>query len=329
MYQAFVGLNERFSDFLMSPTLSFKLNLTSLSKSDFQDYAAHFIPLHQHQVISLRMRNFFSYDLDVSPHRLLPTFPRLKTLILEHMHSKYVDSVLNGIAGLPSLSTLVLDIDEYVQDGSELLLRVFHLPMLKYCQLNFTEIVRTQALPFASDAHSCIEQLVLKHLVYFHQLDRILSYVPQLRRLSLNFPVKAHIQYEFHPSLSLKNFTHLFLKLGSVGFDDFGLLMKSFFSTVEVLHISTSNDDTYLEAHRWEQLIKSSLPRLRIFDLHANGRSHTTDESQLTHFSSPFWTKRQWYFAHENCSIGNSARRTNLFSVSPYRSEENNLAVRK
>lgn len=327
IHQAFSDLNQRFSTLLTSSTLLLKLNLTSLSKSDFQNYAVRIIPPHQHQFISLRVTNFFIYEHDLSPHRRLPTFPRLETLILEHVHSVYVDSIVDSLACLPNLSTLVLAVDDGVHNGTDILRHIFRLPALKYCQLNFFDRTPFDTLALASDKHSCIEQLVFKHAADFYQLDRILSYVPQLRRLSLSFSMRIRGKHELGQSIQLKHLTHLFLKLGSVRFDEFERLVQLPFSTTEILHVSASDDVRYLEARRWQQLITSSLPRLRIFDLHVSGPSRTNDDSPLTNFNSSFWTERQWYFTHEDCHARNSPYPINLFSVSPYRYAYNDLSA--
>jgi hypothetical protein len=121
----------------------------------------------------------------------------LETLILEHLNPKYIDDVLEGIASLSNLSTLILITGELVYHSSELLLRVFRLSTLKYCKLNIRDSLGIKALPFADNEHSNIEQLTLKSSVYFDELDRLLSYVPRLRRFSIDAVHKGTFNMNF------------------------------------------------------------------------------------------------------------------------------------
>jgi len=51
-------------------------------------------------------------------------------------------------------------------------------------------------------------------------------------------------------------------------FNQFEQLIKGIFRQLHVLRISTKHDITYLDGNRWEQLILSSMPNLRV--LHMN-----------------------------------------------------------
>jgi hypothetical protein len=105
--------------------------------------------------------------------------------------------------------------------------------------------------------------------------------------------------------------------------------MKSFFSTIEVLHLDVWNQSEFLDAHRWEQLITASLPRLRTFGLFVNNCELTSCDSRIAQFNSAFWNERQWYFAREDFLGPFGQHRTNLFSIAPYRYNEKNLSKSK
>jgi hypothetical protein len=75
--------------------------------------------------------------------------------------------------------------------------------------------------------------------------------------------------------------------------------------TVQILSISasSSSDREYLNANRWEQLILSHMPNLRIFDIRhdlcaPDGFDRLTYEDQINQFTSRFWVERQWFFEH-------------------------------
>jgi hypothetical protein len=120
----------------------------------------------------------------------------------------------------------------------------------------------------------------------------------------------------------LNHLTHLFLKLNSLLFNEFGLLINNFFRTIQVLHLSVIGaigDDGYVNANRWEDLILSSMPFLRVFDIHAKA-IRLPSILQFDQFSSPFWLDRQWFFVEEGCFSGNRDYCIiTMYSINPYR----------
>ena len=72
-----------------------------------------------------------------------------------------------------------------VRNQANIYYQIFHLPVLRYCRVSFGEDYIPGLLPFATNKYSPIEHLVINGNVHFNLLRRILSYVPQLRRLSI------------------------------------------------------------------------------------------------------------------------------------------------
>ncbi|CAF4517628.1 unnamed protein product [Rotaria magnacalcarata] len=69
---------------------------------------------------------------------------------------------------------------------------------------------------------------------------------------------------------------------------------------VEILHITTAGSYSYLHAKTWEEIIESSMPKLRIFD---TINEDATETENLVHYFSllpftfTFWTQKKWLFA--------------------------------
>ncbi|CAF1154817.1 unnamed protein product [Adineta ricciae] len=124
-------------------------------------------------------------------------------------------------------------------------------------------------------------------------MQKIISNVPQLRRLSLNDVSHISSIIKLNNSFTLNHLTHLFLKLNRVCFNDLELFIQKYFRSIEVLRISIKAGDEYLNANRWERLITSSLPSLRVFDIYIEGFSYQAFVSRCEEFQSLFWTKRQ------------------------------------
>ncbi|CAF1124469.1 unnamed protein product [Rotaria sordida] len=90
-----------------------------------------------------------------------------------------------------------------------------------------------------------------------------------------------------------------------------------------IYEIFDDNDDTYLNAERWQQLIQSKMPQLRTFDF-----QHLTSpdmaESHAYHalikrFNTSFWFERQWYFAHRHFLFMMEYPAVMFYSTKPYR----------
>ncbi|CAF4809724.1 unnamed protein product, partial [Rotaria sp. Silwood2] len=87
-------------------------------------------------------------------------------------------------------------------------------------------------------------------------------------------------------SCSSKSLIHVPINLRDINFDKFELMIKSLFNQLQILHLTTNYDGTYFDAHRWEQLILSFMPNLRIFDFeHINPIENNTDNNQLIYDS--------------------------------------------
>lgn len=324
IYQAFFDLNRRFEKLLIVFNLPININISSISKSVFQCYYTNIILPHQHQISSLRITNFLSFDLDISPHHILSTFIQLKTLILENIQSKYLDNILKDITSLFNLSTLVIIPIDDVENANHHLLQILHLPTLKYCKLSFvSNQKKLNLLPFATNQYSSIEQLVIKHEIHLDNLYRLLSYVPQLRRLSL-YNLYENRLSQFDHSIVLKYLTHLFLDITDLDFNRFELLIKHSFCSLQVLHLLDKSNAQYLNAKRWEQLISSYISSLRIFDIHCSYRYVRNTTAQLEHehrlnqFTTSFWSQRQWFFTYEDY-FKYGYHYITFYSTNPYR----------
>ncbi|CAF3859420.1 unnamed protein product [Adineta steineri] len=320
VYQSFFNLNIRFRKFLTCSNVLIKINISSISKSNLEHYYTNTIILYPHRIISLCITNKFCYDLHISPHHILSRFIRLETLILENIDTKYLSNTFRDISTLSNLSTLIITCLGYIRDANQYLLQLFRLPALKYCKVSLPERYQSNPLPFATNEYSPIEYLVIKHKVYLQNIDRLLSYIPQIRRLSLDNFV-ANNEYELNHPIMLNHLTHLFLKLDGLSFNNFKLLIKTFFSTIEVLHLSVYGKEEYINANQWQELILTSMPFLRVFNICVRSSISLLSMSQLNEFKSSFWHDRQWFFTHQGY-LARSFYIPTFYSVNPYRQKK-------
>jgi hypothetical protein len=163
---------------------------------------------------------------------------------------------------------------------------------LKYCKLSWIGSVETGFLLFATTELSPIEYL--------------LSYVPQLRRLS-SLCVAKSIDRKIESSSTISN--HLtyvsfeLVRLNSITFEVFESIIRNIFGQVQVLHISIKYELSYLNSDRWKRLLLSYMPHLRILDLIIFRTSCPDKEirglvDRIDQFNSSFWFERKWFFEY-------------------------------
>ncbi|CAF4771071.1 unnamed protein product [Rotaria sp. Silwood1] len=276
VYNAFSNLNTRFENLLTNSSFCFNINISSMSKSTFEHYYTNIINPNKHRIKLLHLSNPFTVDRIFSPVRIALKFIRLETLIFDNIQSKYLPNILHHFISLPNLRCLILISIDSVRNLNNIYYQIFRLPTLKYCKLSLKEHVESQLLPMATDTISPIEHLVITNTIYFYELLTLLSYVPQLRRLSIHC------------------------------LDGSQSMFKNLFHQLQVLHISTSYDETYLNASQWEKWILSYMSNLHIFDFqYINSiQNAASDNNQLIYddvikqFSSLFWSERKWFFAY-------------------------------
>ncbi len=325
VYKGFYSLNLRLQNLLTNSTLPLKINISSMSKSTFQQYNRQILMPNKHRIRSLRLSNPFLIDFIFSPVRITSNFIRLETLIFDHIKSKYLPNILHHLASLPNLSSLIIIPIDRISSPNDLYLHLFHLPALKYCKVSFEARFGHYTLPLTTNSISPIEHLVIHNDFSLDQLDAVLSYVSHLRRLFIQcLNRSSNLSTELF-SDKPNNLTHVYLNKITIPFERFESMSRNLFNQLEVLRISISNDREYLNANRWEQLILSAMPRLRIFDFQYTNffdgdidNHHLIYNTVIDHFSSPFWTKRRWFFSYQ-CYVAEYRNQVAFYSINPYR----------
>jgi hypothetical protein len=272
------------------------MNISSMSKSTFQHYYQHFIIPNKHRINILRLTNAFSVDLFFSPPRIIKEFCQLDTLILDNIKSIYLNNLLDHLATLSHLHSLVVIPINEIKNKNTFYPLIFRLPVLKYCKLSFKTSPESKPLPMATKESSSIEHLIIYHDSTLGELGPVLSYVPQLRRLFWHQLSGADGQQADVQGIILKHLTHVSIKLWSVDFDRFEPLIINLFHQLQVLRISTTCESTYLDSDRWERLITSYMPHLRVFDIDYMEDVNTHNDRPL---KSSFWREHQWFFGDQ------------------------------
>ncbi|CAF1083596.1 unnamed protein product [Rotaria sordida] len=322
-YDAFSNLNKRFQNFLTNLSLPVNIDMSSMSKLDFQSYYKQIIIPNIHRIKFLHLSNPFSIDIFLTHNCIVSKLIRLETLILYDIQSKDLENLLTCLISLPYLTSLVMSNIDEGRVTKNLYHEIFHLPMLKYCKISFNNyLLMESSLHISINECSPIEHLIINNDFNIHELSALLSYTPQLRRLSLSNLWQCSNEQIISCPIKLNHLTHVSLNMNNITFDQFEILIKHLFFQLQVLYITITDDKTYLDANRWERLILSYMPYLRIFDIQweyfPQKNVYTADIFMIESFRTEFWLERQWFFTSTLESASDGCYRV-LFSTNPYR----------
>ncbi|CAF1370837.1 unnamed protein product [Rotaria sordida] len=150
-----------------------------------------------------------------------------------------------------------------------------------------------------------IEYLVIDHFCSLNELASLTSYTPQFRCLILHKGKSndSNIMVLLS-SITLANLKWIYLNLSQTTFNELEIFITKIFPNLKSLSIIKSEDITFLDAHRWEQLILNYFPQLEKFyliydDYVDNEQKYPIYTRRPNQLSSSFWIERQWLFEAE------------------------------
>ncbi|CAF1958617.1 unnamed protein product [Rotaria magnacalcarata] len=155
----------------------------------------------------------------------------------------------------------------------DFLIKIF--PRLTYLKvdlmnkIDYEKLFRHYAIEFYS-----IQYFIINGQFPFSGLNNLLSCLPQLRHISIEAFVNSNDTVktdDLSYCIQLPYLKYVSCKLNSIDFNKFEDIIKKYFNYVEILRLTTNSDETYLNAKRWQQLIVSHIPYLRIFDMKYQG----------------------------------------------------------
>jgi hypothetical protein len=278
---------------------------------------------NKHQILSINYLTLKNEDRIISILPIDFSFNHLEYLILDLVQPKILYSLLPKLMNLPRLRSLTINTFDTIEDLGEIYQFIFRIPKLKFFKFFANEYkspVMSISLPIATTNHmSPIEHLSIDHPFTFIELSSIISYTPQLHRLNLCNESIMESNSEMSLPLMLSNLTYISIFMYDLEFDQFENLISQISSKLKVLDlVGSPYDPTYLDAQRWEQLIRRCLPQLETFHLkyyeyHENFLMPHVNTFKLNEFFSSFWIEHQWILGIEFESLDST------YSIRPYR----------
>ncbi|CAF1365880.1 unnamed protein product [Rotaria sordida] len=308
IYKGFYNLNKRFQNLAINSNVLTKINISTISKSNFEDYYRNILIPNRNRIKFLRLSNPFTADIIFSPPRTLLNFIDLEILILDNVQIKYLNKISRHLIELPKLHSLTISLIGYNQALNILFLNIFHLPKLKYCKIEYQtkdydyELFQLYLTQLDS---SPIECLIVNGRFPFNAFHNLLCCVSKLQHLTINsLCFSFHfVEQEKLSYIDLKYLKHVSIKLDLISFYELESIIKKFFYHVQVLRFTTRIDEDYLNAKRWQKLIISYMPSLPIFDINHKDfikNNNLTYHNMIHQFNSSFWIEKRWFFTHQH-----------------------------
>ncbi|CAF3670838.1 unnamed protein product [Rotaria sp. Silwood1] len=279
LYQIFSNLNFRLEQLLHSSSVLLKTSFHILKNDENMNMFKRFMFANRHQIFSI------------------------------HIPSNALILVLSNLSSLPHLFSLTIETSNVEEKINDIFRLIFVLPKLKYYRIVSSAIHQSITIPMAmNNQFSPIEYLVIDHYCSLNELTSLLSYTPQLRRLTLH-KIKSNNDSNIIilSSITLDNLKSIYLDLCLTKFKELEIFMTiKIFPNLKSLCIVGSKDISFLHACRWKQSILNYFPQLEEFYLIYNDDDDDDDEQNYpiyterpNQFSSSFWIERQWLFEVE------------------------------
>lgn len=302
LFQAFVGLNNRFNSLLYDHYRTFRFDFHSISKRSFHTICYQHLPRIADRVIALSLTNLTELleqmCLFFSCIPSIDVFTHLQSLSLINVNRyELVEIILEQCRHLNHLTHLKCqfeDISDHYSHLQSIIDHVWSLSKLVHCEMSFRSFVQMHLhLPNRSIS---LKRLSLENsFVDSHQLNQLFDCTPHLKDLWISL-YEHNLEYQpiLHPSLTrLRIFV-------SESTDSSRILLL--LQTMPNLQSLTITLRCIIRGHQWEELISNSMPKLNEFRL-GMIKKISWDQTELEQmnklidsYRNPFWiTVHRWY----------------------------------
>ncbi|CAF2111797.1 unnamed protein product [Rotaria magnacalcarata] len=305
VYKAFSTLNIRFQDLLFSSSYRLKMNLYSQSESVLADRCRHLLIPNRHRLLSLHIRNESMVSSFFHLCTIDSSFACLESVVLHSVEIPQLLLILFYLNSLPRLFSLTITIDKdyYYCNLGDVYRLIFSLPTLKYNKISlatYTEELSIDVPITINEKFSSIKYFNIDYSCSLDQLSSLIRYLPNLCHLRCERVIESETDVKRYSPLKMSHLTLMSIGCFETDFDDFEAFMKELTSELQVLRVNGCYYMGYLDADRWERLIKNRMPCLKKFYLQCDQCIDDISRDDSPHelinkFSSPFWLARKWY----------------------------------
>lgn len=323
IYYSFFHLNTRFNHLILYSNSYLQIYIPTMNKINFELYLNDFIRPNRNRINKLYLSNPFTIDLIFSPPRSICQFNQLENIIFDHIDSRYLKNILQHLSTLKKLRSLKLSLIDKISNPNDLFISIFRLRHLKTCHLTYELKNPHQPIPIDITKHrkNSMENLTIKTSFPFHSLSDLFIWLPKLRYLSIDYLISSNLTYLDLSSIVLKDLKYVSFKIENIHINILEKLCHYYFHSIEKFSITIKSNSNDFNSNKWKQIIETSMPNLRIFDLYYIVSIQQNEErfhSNILPFNDSFWIQNKWYFTHQH-DYRNNQNRAILYSTNPYR----------
>lgn len=308
LFEAFTGLNQRYDDLIDRSSLPLKTSslASQLHVKSIEDIRFVLQP-KQHRLVSIDLDHRTLTELPIFFAPPIKSFTRLQHISLHEIPYHNLLLLFLDLSTLANLQSL--DIHSYQQtyNLSTILETLILLPRLRYHRFvgkTFMPLHEASVpAPIKTDRSSSLEHLIIDVFCTFSELLRIIPMFPHLKRLKCQILAENTTSSDqiMTESFDIEKLT---IHDSYMTFDVFEVNLTKICRSIRSLHLKTSWKINYLNANRWENLIRKRMPYLRSFSLQYTESIYENSIIQPEHlllnqFSSKFWIDRQLMFELE------------------------------
>ena len=310
LYTAFRDLNARFESLLDTSKLRIQAYLSPPRVESPQDYFNNVIAPNGHRILALDLSYPWGNDFLYPAPPIDASFVRLEFLQLNHISSMNLIPLLIWLADVPRLSSLNLSVWDDLDNISDIYHLIFALPSIKFLEVEMNPSIHPIDLLMPTPERcSQIEYLVVNHQCSVDDLLVLLSYTPQLLRLTCQYLTETEMNTRREDTTAIPTLARISIGEWHADFDRLEAFLTKVSSELECLTIKCFEPVEFLNAERWERIITQHLPRLWrlnfIFEESLDEDFVVTQHHQHIHrFRSSFWSKRHWLFNVETDTNG-------------------------
>jgi hypothetical protein len=308
IYKAFSNLNFRFQRLITCSSFLLKIKLRSEAESAVGHDCKNVIIPNRHRILSLYVENE-SLIRDFFTHCMIDSsFSRLESVVLGSISSDQLIILLFYLKSLPRLFSLTIDHDEeeWGYNLSTLYRMIFSMPYLQYNKLSVSSMDPDEELdilvPLASNEQfSSIQHLIIDHNITIHEILSVLHHTPRLSHLTCTNLIDSLSPVDIKNLPMLSHLIYLGIDNCQIDFHDFEIFITKVSSQLRVLNVTQYMTVAYLDADRWERLIKKHIPHLRRFYYKYQEYFELEEEEsidlcmKIKQFTSRFWIERQCF----------------------------------
>ncbi|CAF4090357.1 unnamed protein product, partial [Adineta steineri] len=306
IYHSFSNLNIRFQDLITHSTFYLKVQFSSESQSNLtiKDRYERYILPNKHRIISFYCEEQLYYEEFIRLSPINSTFNHLESIILKHISTFQFIGLLFYLKSLLRLSSLQIFFDSCEDDIGDIYKLIFQLPFLKYLRVEIDDFeVSGLTLPMATnEQYTSIEFFIFFHYLTLDQFCHLLSYTPRLTHLHCFTIIGFEDTNSIEIFTKISNLVRLDLCIHDLPCNLCQALLLKLPLQLKILSVIVfDKDKSYLDANRWEELIRKNMPNLERFILswHENMDKSfqiTDYHKTIPNYFLPFWMKKEWIF---------------------------------